>query len=119
MGSNLPNPGHIDNGFGGGIYNEFHRIHRQLWRRATTTVVGKPKILEITHLSAKRLCDLFEKETLENANGFDPREFFTLGTLNVVSGFAFSKVGVYSRSQLAKNNKFVCERIFDVKNTTW
>lgn len=62
-----------------------------MWRQSITRLVGKQRIQEITTASAKSVCELIQSESKLKPEGFDPREIFTLGTLNVVSDFTFGK----------------------------
>ena len=62
-----------------------------MWHHATARLVGKKRIQEITTASAKRVCELIRSESKLTPEGFDPRQIFTLGTLNVISDFAMGK----------------------------
>ena len=62
-----------------------------MWRKATARLFGKERIQQITTSSAKSVCEHIRSESKVKPDGFDPRDIFTLGTLNTVSDFALGK----------------------------
>ena len=54
--------------------------------------MAKKRIMEVMSTNAEKICDLIESDMKKSPYGIDPREYFTLGTLNVISELAIGRV---------------------------
>jgi len=98
-------------GIGAGKYDAFHKQNRQLWRQATTRIIGRDRMHEIAMSVAIQVCDALEDscKTAPN-NAIEPGEILMNGTLK--KGLIFKKSKILIMSVLGRASIFrvnVCQ----------
>lgn len=86
-------------GIGAGSYDGFHKFNRQLWRQATSRIVGRDKMQEIIMTSARQVCDALESTCL-----ITPGESSEVMLQKGITGLSSLKRGMYCRRKFLKHS---------------